>query len=94
MDFLVNNLTTNVDDDIILETIMLVSSICEDAKCCEQLAEKKMLMIMCNLLIEKGDDDEFITQTLYAIYQFLYHKIGIKFILNSENVMETLLNNI
>lgn len=51
-------------------------------------------MTMCTLLIEKGDDDEFITQTLYAIYQFLHHKIGIEFVLNSEDVMVTLLNNI
>lgn len=49
---------------------------------------------MCQLLIEKGDDDEFITQTLYAIYQFLYHKIGIEYVLESEEVMITLLNNI
>lgn len=45
-------------------------------------------------MIEKGDDDEFITQILYAIYQFLYHKLGIEYVLESEEVMVTLINNI
>jgi hypothetical protein len=33
------------------------------------------------LYIEKADDDEFVVQYLYCLYQFFYHKIGIEFIL-------------
>jgi len=40
---------------------MVVSHICETYVCCEFLSKKKYLPIMASLLIEKGDDDEFIT---------------------------------
>lgn len=38
MDFINFHLSPNVDDDIILETIMLVSHICDEEKCCEFMA--------------------------------------------------------
>jgi hypothetical protein len=53
-----------------------------------------MMTIICGLIIEKGDDDEFIVQLLYTLYQFLVHKIGIEFILQQEEIVITLLNNI
>lgn len=52
------------------------------------------MTIICGLIIEKGDDDEFIVQLLYTLYQFLVHKIGIEFILQQEEIVITLLNNI
>ncbi len=99
IEFLHSNISGGVvEDDIMLETIMLVSSICTSSKCSEILysifklykaiinwkikkKENKFLTSFCELLIEKGDDDEFVVQCLYGIYQILNHKIGIEFML-------------
>lgn len=45
---------------------------------------------ICNLLIEKAEDDddlEFILQILYCIYNFLINKVGIEYIFQQETVL-------
>lgn len=82
IEFIHTNLATGmVDEDIILETIMLVSSIAATPKAAEIMFKNRILQEVSQIYVEKVDDDEFVLQYLYCLHQFLFHKIGIPFVL-------------
>ncbi|CAD8127078.1 unnamed protein product [Paramecium sonneborni] len=88
IEFLHNNLAVGmVDDDIVLETIMLVSQIASNSKAVEILFNNNILNALSQVFTEKVDDDEFIVQYLYCLHQFLYHKIGIAQILAQDDIL-------
>ncbi|CAD8131812.1 unnamed protein product [Paramecium pentaurelia] len=88
IEFLHNNLAIGmVDDDIVLETMMLVSQISSNAKAAEILFNNNILNALTLVFTEKVDDDEFIVQYLYCLHQFLFHKIGISLILAQDDIL-------
>ncbi|EGR29311.1 kinesin-associated protein 3, putative [Ichthyophthirius multifiliis] len=95
IEFIHNNLSDQaVEDDIIIETIQLAQTICYSPQCAETLAKNKLMITIAGLLLSKIDDEEFVAQNLFALYQFLQHKIGIQFIIEQDDIIQFLLNNI
>ncbi|CAD8046643.1 unnamed protein product [Paramecium primaurelia] len=88
IEFLHNNLAVGmIDDDIVLETMMLVSSIANSQNAAEKLFKSRILNALSQVYCEKGDDDEFVVQYLYCLNQFLFHKIGISQILEQDEIL-------
>ncbi|CAD8046467.1 unnamed protein product [Paramecium sonneborni] len=88
IEFLHNNLALGmIDDDIVLETMMLVSQIASNSKAAEILFNNNILNALSQVFTEKVDDDEFIVQFLYCLHQFLFHKIGIPLILTQDDIL-------
>ena len=48
---------------------------------------KKLIQV----LMDKTDDDEFVIQILYIIYQFIVKKLEIEYILKNEHLINQLL---
>ncbi|CAD8142495.1 unnamed protein product [Paramecium octaurelia] len=95
IEFLHNNLAIGViDDDIVLETMMLVSQIASNAKAAEILVNSNILNALTQVFTEKVDDDEFIVQYLYCLHQFLFHKIGISQILAQDDILLQLIQQL
>ncbi|CAK60695.1 unnamed protein product (macronuclear) [Paramecium tetraurelia] len=95
IEFLHNNLAIGVvDDDIVLETMMLVSQIASNAKAAEILVNSNILNALTQVFTEKVDDDEFIVQYLYSLHQFLFHKIGISQILAQDDILLQLIQQL
>ncbi|KAL4495141.1 hypothetical protein ABPG72_007248 [Tetrahymena utriculariae] len=93
MEFLHANISQQVvEDDIILETVQLIQSICNSPKSAETLAKNNFMILIAELLISKHEDEEFLSQNIFALYQFLHHKIGIQFILEQQEILMVLLN--
>ena len=100
VEFLNGNLV-NTEDDLVLENLTLLANLVEDAKCAQYLEtsfaenfiiENRMVRRTCALFIEKSDDEEFIVQTSYVLYQFLYNRVGIEFVMGQEDVLILILN--
>lgn len=61
IEFLHNNLMSGyAEDDIMLESIMLVSTICRNEACSEKIAASYLISMLHNLLGAKQEDDEMV----------------------------------
>lgn len=70
------------EEDIILETLGLVSNLCASKKSCTVIANSKVLSLLPSIMDEKQEDDEFVLQILYIFFKMLTFELGIKFILS------------
>ncbi|XP_046844229.1 kinesin-associated protein 3-like isoform X2 [Xenia sp. Carnegie-2017] len=62
------------EDDLVLEVIILIGTVCTDDSCASILAEENMPQILIALLNEKQEDDEVVLQIVYVFYQMIFHK--------------------
>ena len=53
-------LTSQCEDDLILETIMLVSTLAKNEKCCEAIAGTQLIGTLHDMLGAKQEDDEMV----------------------------------
>ncbi|EFC44901.1 hypothetical protein NAEGRDRAFT_79669 [Naegleria gruberi] len=71
---LVNSLTNvegDKDDDILLESIILLGNAISDDESAALVANSPMIITLCNIFIEKQEDDEIVLQTMYTFYKML-----------------------
>ncbi|KAJ1339848.1 hypothetical protein BSLG_005509 [Batrachochytrium salamandrivorans] len=61
------------DDDILLQTIILLSTMSLDENISPMVASANLLPLLIDVMIAKEEDDEIILQVCYCIYQFLLH---------------------
>ena len=79
------------EEDIIFETVMVVSNICQDYNAAEILSKTNIFQSLLVMLLEQVEDPEFLVQILYAIYMFLFHKLCGEVILGERDVQMALL---
>lgn len=60
------------EDDIILECVMLVGTICRDDNVANQIAQSYLIKILQDLLGAKQEDDEMVQQILNTFFKFLF----------------------
>ncbi|XP_064649316.1 kinesin-associated protein 3-like isoform X2 [Lineus longissimus] len=63
-----------VEDDMMLEVIMLVGTVCNDDECAKMLAESGVIQNLIELLNAKQEDDEVVCQIVYVFYQMIFHE--------------------
>ncbi|KAI9145980.1 kinesin-associated protein-domain-containing protein [Paraphysoderma sedebokerense] len=63
-----------IEDDLVLECVMVCGTFAEDENVCSMFVKCNILQPLIELMTLKEDDDEFIAQILYVIYQLLLHK--------------------
>jgi len=84
MDFLIKNISTKTkEEDLVLETLGLVSNLCASKKSCSVIASSKLLTLLPEIMDEKQEDDEFVLQILYIFWKMFTYELGIKFILSN-----------
>lgn len=60
LDFIQNIFISGAEDDLILETIMLVATVVRNEKCAELVAGSNLIPILHDLLGAKQEDDEMV----------------------------------
>ncbi|KAK3581891.1 hypothetical protein CHS0354_024204 [Potamilus streckersoni] len=62
------------EDDVVLEVIILVGTVCNDDSCAKMLAESNIIQCLIELLNAKQEDDEMVCQIVYVFYQMIFHE--------------------
>ena len=74
-EFLHNNLANGFsEDDIILESVMLISTICRSESTAQMIAQSYLIKMLQDLLGAKQEDDEMVQQILNTFFKFLFFK--------------------
>lgn len=64
----------SAEDDIVLQVIILVGTVCNDDACAKMLAESNIIQCLIELLNAKQEDDEMVCQIVYVFYQMIFHE--------------------
>ncbi|XP_069120818.1 kinesin-associated protein 3-like isoform X1 [Argopecten irradians] len=64
----------SAEDDIVLQVIILVGTVCNDDACAKMLAEANIIQCLIELLNAKQEDDEMVCQIVYVFYQMIFHE--------------------
>ncbi|XP_059150939.1 kinesin-associated protein 3-like isoform X2 [Physella acuta] len=62
------------DDDVVLEVVILVGTVCSDDACAKLLADSNIIHLLIELLNAKQEDDEVVCQIVYVFYQMIFHE--------------------
>ncbi|KAL3871441.1 hypothetical protein ACJMK2_039438 [Sinanodonta woodiana] len=62
------------EDDVVLEVIILVGTVCNDDSCAKMLAKSNIIQCLIELLNAKQEDDEMVCQIVYVFYQMIFHE--------------------
>ncbi|KAA3675533.1 uncharacterized protein DEA37_0006692 [Paragonimus westermani] len=60
-------------DDVILEIIRLLGTVCQDFAAAKLVSEANLVEILIRLLNIKQEDDEIVCQIIHVFYQLVYH---------------------
>jgi len=64
----------HVEDDILLEVIVFIGTVCHDNCVAPIFANSHIIITLTNLLTEKQEDDEIVLQVLYVFYRLVVHE--------------------
>ena len=75
IEFVHNNLVNGfAEDDIVLESVMLIGTIVRNDQIAEQVANSYLIKMLQDLLGAKQEDDEMVQQILNTFFKFLFFK--------------------
>ena len=75
LEFIHNNLVNGfAEDDIVLESVMLIATICRTESIAQLIAESYLIKMLQDLLGAKQEDDEMVQQILNTFFKFLFFK--------------------
>lgn len=73
IEFIHNNLVNGfAEDDIVLECVMLISTICRTEDIAQMIASSYLINMLQDLLGAKQEDDEMVQQILNTFFKFLF----------------------
>ena len=73
IEFIHNNLVNGfAEDDIVLECVMLISTICRTEEIAQMIASSYLINMLQDLLGAKQEDDEMVQQILNTFFKFLF----------------------
>jgi len=92
LDFIHNNLVSDYsEDDLVLETIMLIGTMCRSEKCAEAIAGSYIIGMLHELLGAKQEDDEMVQQILYTYHRLLYYRVTREIMLEQTQIVNVIL---
>jgi hypothetical protein len=75
IEFIHNNLVNGfAEDDIVLESVMLIATICRNEDIAQMIASSYLIKMLQDLLGAKQEDDEMVQQILNTFFKFLFFK--------------------
>ncbi len=79
------------EDDIVLESVMLVSTICRNEKIAEMISQSYLIKMLQDLLGAKQEDDEMVQQILNTFFKFLFFKPTREIVLHQTQMVSIVL---
>lgn len=80
------------EDDIILETIICVGVVVSNEDSAYIVSESNLVKMICELFVEKQDDDEIALQILYTFFKFVTFKSTRESLLKQKQIIHSLVN--
>lgn len=73
LEFLQNQLMNGfAEDDIVLECVMLVGTLCRNEETSQQIADSYLIKLLQDMLGAKQEDDEMVQQILNTFFKLLF----------------------
>jgi hypothetical protein len=92
LDFIHGNLVSDYsEDDLVLETIMLIGTMCRSEKCAEAIAKSYIIGMLHELLGAKQEDDEMVQQILFTYHRLLYFQVTREMMLEKTHIVNIIL---
>lgn len=92
LDFVHSNLVSDYsEDDLVLETVMLIATMCRSEKCAEAIANSYVIGMLHELLGAKQEDDEMVQQILYTYHRLLYYRVTREIMLEQTQIVNVIL---
>jgi Kinesin-associated protein (KAP) len=92
LDFVHSNLVSDYsEDDLVLETIMLIGTMCRSEKCADAIANSYVIGMLHELLGAKQEDDEMVQQILYTYHRLLYYRVTREIMLEQTQIVNVIL---
>jgi hypothetical protein len=82
---------TYAEDDILLECIMLISTIMRDDSIAQQIAMSFLIKLLQDLLGAKQEDDEMVQQILNTFLKFLFFKSTRDYVIHNTDMLQIVL---
>lgn len=88
IEFIHNQLVnTYAEDDILLECIMLISTIMRDETIAQQISMSFLIKLLQDLLGAKQEDDEMVQQILNTFLKFLFFKSTRDYVIHNTDMV-------
>lgn len=92
LDFIHSNLVSDYsEDDLVLETIMLIGTLCRSEKCAEGIGNSYIIGMLHELLGAKQEDDEMVQQILYTYHRLLMYRVTREIMLEQTQIVNVIL---
>ena len=92
IEFLHNNFVNGyAEDDIVLECVMLVATICRNDEIAQHIASSYLIKMLQDLLGAKQEDDEMVQQILNTFFKFLFFKPTREIVLHQTQMVSIVL---
>ena len=92
IEFIHNNLVNGFgEDDIVLESVMLIATICRNEKIAEMISQSYLIKMLQDLLGAKQEDDEMVQQILNTFFKFLFFKSTREIVLHQTQMVSIVL---
>lgn len=92
LDFIHSNLVSDYsEDDLVLETIMLIGTLCRSEKCAESIGNSYIIGMLHELLGAKQEDDEMVQQILYTYHRLLMYRVTREIMLEQTQIVNVIL---
>jgi len=92
LDFIHRNLVSDYsEDDLVLETIMLIGTMCRSEKCAEAISHSYIIGMLHELLGAKQEDDEMVQQILYTYHRLLFYRVTREMMLEQTQIVNVIL---
>nr|XP_029489143.1 kinesin-associated protein 3 isoform X2 [Oncorhynchus nerka] len=64
----------SAEDDLILEVVIMIGTVSMDVSCAATMAKSGIIPALIELLNAQQEDDEFVCQIVYVLYQMVVHQ--------------------
>jgi len=92
IEFIHNNLVNGfAEDDIVLESVMLIATICRSEDIAQMIASSYLIKMLQDLLGAKQEDDEMVQQILNTFFKFLFFKSTRDIVLHQTQMVSIVL---
>ncbi|KAL9658655.1 hypothetical protein ABK040_006191 [Willaertia magna] len=89
----ITNVQGDKDDDILLEMIILIGTLLADEECANIISNcAPIVSTLCNIFIEKQEDDEIVLQTMYTFYKMLFYTTTRELFLMQQHVIKIIVD--
>jgi hypothetical protein len=92
LEFIHNNLVNGfAEDDIVLECVMLIATICRTEAIANYISESYLIKMLQDLLGAKQEDDEVVQQILNTFFKFLFFERTREVVLHQTQMVQIVL---